>query len=165
MKKQKKLFLFFIVLALVCVSFIFLAAAKSSTQPTITVYMQMGGAQGDPSTLARTNGAKAAAKALGIKLIEQYSGWDPDIMIKQFKEALAATPTGIVIMGHPGEGAFESLVEQAIKKGIIVTSGNNPLPNLESKYQDKGFGYAGANLYSGGYLTGKTMVKSRSKKR
>jgi simple sugar transport system substrate-binding protein len=166
MKKQKKMFLFLVVLSLICLVLIFSAAwgSKKTKQPKITVYMQMGGMQGDPSTLARTNGAKAAAKALGIKLIEQYSGWDPDKMIKQFKEALAANPTGIVIMGHPGEGAFESLVAQAIKKGIIVTSGNNPLPNLESKYQDKGFGYAGASLFSGGYLTGKTMVKAGLKK-
>jgi ABC-type sugar transport system substrate-binding protein len=58
----------------------------------LTVYMQMGGQQGDPSTLARTNGAKAAAEDLGIKLIEQYSGWDSQTMIEQFKEAIAAEP-------------------------------------------------------------------------
>jgi simple sugar transport system substrate-binding protein len=124
----------------------------------IVVYMQMGGNQGDPSTLARTNGAKAAAKALGIKLIEQYSGWDSQKMIDQFKEAIAAKPDGIVIMGHPGEDAMGPLVEQAESLGIIVTSGNNPLPNIEAKYQTKGFGYAGANLYDGGYLTGQAMV-------
>ena len=42
--------------------------------------------------------------------------------------------------------------------GIIVTSGNNPLPTLEAKYQAKGFGYAGADLHQGGYLTGKSMI-------
>lgn len=124
----------------------------------IVIYMQMGGNQGDPSTLARTNGAKAAAADLGIKLIEQYSGWDPQTMIEQFKEAVAAQPDGIVIMGHPGEDAFEALVDDAIAQGIIVTSGNNPLPNLEAKYQTQGFGYAGADLYAGGYLTGTQMV-------
>jgi len=124
----------------------------------LVVYMQMGGNQGDPSTLARTNGAKAAAEDLNIKLIEQYSGWDPQKMIEQFKEAQAASPDGIVIMGHPGEGAFESLVDEAISQGIVVTSGNNPLPNIESAHQTDGFGYAGADLYQGGYLTGKSMV-------
>jgi simple sugar transport system substrate-binding protein len=120
--------------------------------------MQMGGQQGDGATLARTNGAKAAAAALGVKLIEQYSGWDPQKMIDQFKEAVAAKPDGIEIMGHPGEAAFASLVDDAEKQGIIVTSGNNPLPNIEAKYQTKGFGYAGADLHSGGYLTGLAMV-------
>ena len=124
----------------------------------LVIYMQMGGQQGDGATLARTNGAKAAAAALGVKLIEQYSGWDPQKMIDQFKEAVAAKPDGIEIMGHPGEAAFASLVDDAEKQGIIVTSGNNPLPNIEAKYQSKGFGYAGADLHSGGYLTGLAMV-------
>lgn len=124
----------------------------------IVIYMQMGGTQGDASTLARTIGANAAAEALGVTLVEQYSGWDPQTMIDQFKEAIAAQPTGIVIMGHPGEAAFEALVDDAEAQGIIITSGNNPLPNLEAKYQTKGFGYAGADLYEGGYLTGQAMV-------
>ncbi len=131
--------------------------AKAQTKQLV-VYMQMGGTPGDASTLARTNGAKAAAADFGIKLIEQYSGWDPQKMIAQFKEAVAAKPDGIEIMGHPGEDAFAALVDDAIKQGIIVTSGNNPLPNLEAKYQTKGFGYAGADLYNGGYLTGQAMV-------
>jgi len=124
----------------------------------IVIYMQMGGTQGDGTTLARTNGARAAAEALGIELHEQYSSWDQQAMINQFKEALAAAPDGIVIMGHPGEDAFTPLVDQAESQGIIVTSGNNSLPNLEAKYQAKGFGYAGADLYQGGYLTGEAMV-------
>lgn len=124
----------------------------------LTIYMQMGGTQGDPSTLARTNGAEAAAKAFNIKLIEQYSGWDPQKMIDQFNEALAAKPDGIVIMGHPGEDAFSKLVDDAESQGIIVTSGNNPLPNLEAEYKAQGFGYAGADLHDGGFLTGQAMV-------
>jgi hypothetical protein len=61
------------------------AAAPAGNQPVM--YMQMGGTAGDASTLARTNGARAAAQALNIKLVEQYSGWDPQKMIDQFKEA------------------------------------------------------------------------------
>jgi simple sugar transport system substrate-binding protein len=132
----------------------------ASTGEEIVVYMQMGGTEGDPSTLARTNGAREAAELMGVTLIEQYSGWQPEVMISQFKEAMAGNPDGIVIMGHPGEGAFEALVEDAISQGIIVTSGNNPLPNLEKKYQPFGFGYAGAELYSGGYLTGTAMLRA-----
>ena len=51
-------------------------------------------------------------------------------MIDQFKEAIAANPDGIVIMGHPGEDAMGPLVDQAREMGIIVTSNNNPLPNI-----------------------------------
>lgn len=134
------------------------ASAAPKADKQLVVYMQMGGNQGDPSTLARTNGAKAAAAALNIKLIEQYSGWDSQKMIDQFKEAIAAKPDGIVIMGHPGEDAMGPLVEQAVGMGIVVTSGNNPLPKIEAKFQTKGFGYAGADLHDGGYLTGKAMI-------
>jgi simple sugar transport system substrate-binding protein len=135
-------------------------AAKTATaqDDTIVVYMQMGGTQGDASTLARTNGARAAAEDYGIELHEQYSAWDQQTMIDQFNEAMAASPDAIVIMGHPGEDAFAPLVDQAFAQGIMVTSGNNPLPNIEAKYQTQGFGYAGADLYQGGYLTGKAMV-------
>ena len=134
------------------------AAPAEQGQKQITIYMQMGGTQGDAGTLARTNGARAAAESLGIKLVEQYAGWDPQTMIDQFKQAVAANPDGIAIMGHPGEDAFASLVDEAESQGIIVTSGNNPLPNIEAKYQTKGFGYAGADLHAGGYLTGQAMV-------
>jgi simple sugar transport system substrate-binding protein len=133
-------------------------AAPPAGQKQLIVYMQMGGTQGDASTLARTNGAEAAAKALGIKLIEQYSGWDSQKMIDQFKEAIAAKPDGIEIMGHPGEDAMMPLVDQAEALGIIVTSGNNPMAKIEAKYQTQGFGYAGADLHAGGYLTGTAMV-------
>jgi simple sugar transport system substrate-binding protein len=126
----------------------------------LLIYMQMGGTQGDGATLARTNGARAAAAANHVKVIEQYSKWDQQTMIDQFKQALAAKPDGIVIMGHPGEAAFAPLVDEAEKEGIIVTSGNNPMPSIEAKYQTKGFGYAGADLYQGGYLTGEAMVKA-----
>jgi simple sugar transport system substrate-binding protein len=127
-------------------------------QDGLVIYMQMGGTAGDASTLARTTGARAAAEHLGVDLHEQYSGWDPQTMIAQFREAIAAGPDGIVIMGHPGEEAMRPLVEEAIAAGITVTSGNNPLPTLEAEFQTLGFGYAGADLYAGGYLTGQAMV-------
>jgi simple sugar transport system substrate-binding protein len=122
------------------------------------MYMMMGGDAGAPSVLARTNGAEAAAKALGIELHEQYAGWDQQKMIDAFKQAIAASPDCIEIMGHPGEDAMMPLVDQAEAAGIVVTSGNNPMPNIEAKYKDKGFGYAGADLYAGGHLTGQAMV-------
>lgn len=139
---------------------ILFGARTSAADKEIVIYMQMGGTQGDPTTLARTNGARAAAAANRVKLIEQYSKWDQQTMIDHFKQALAAKPDGIVIMGHPGESAFAALVDQAFSQGILVTSGNNPLPGLEAKYQSKGFGYAGADLHAGGYLTGEAMVKA-----
>ncbi len=135
------------------------AAAADALGAGMTIYMQMGGNPGDGATLPRTNGARAAASALGAKLIEQYSAWQPETMLNQFREALAADPACIVIMGHPGSGAFADLVAEAEGRGIVVTSGNAPLTELFDKYQAKGFGYAGVELYKGGWLTGKKMVE------
>jgi simple sugar transport system substrate-binding protein len=148
-----------VILALVVFAALFAAQAWAQ-EKQLVIYMQCGGTQGDGATLARTNGARAAAKANNVKLIEQYSKWDQQTMIDQFKQALAAKPDGIAIMGHPGEPAFAALVDQAVAMGIIVTSGNNPLPNLEAKYQTKGFGYAGADLYQGGALTAQAMLSA-----
>ena len=37
----------------------------------MVIYFQCGGPAGGPATIARTNGARDAAKAFGVKLIEQ----------------------------------------------------------------------------------------------
>ena len=81
------------------------------------MYMQMGGNPGDGATLARQTGAAQAAAALGVDLKEQFSAWAPETMINQFKEAVAAKPTCIEIMGHPGSAAFHDLVKQAVGPG------------------------------------------------
>lgn len=126
----------------------------------VTIYMQMGGNAGDGATLARQTGAAAAAKALGVDALnEQFSGWAPEKMIEQFKQALAAKPSCIAIMGHPGNEAFADLVKQAFDQGVIVTDGNAPLSELQAAYGPKGFGYAGVDLYAGGSLTAERMIE------
>lgn len=126
----------------------------------ITMYMQMGGNPGDGATLARQTGAAAAAQALGLDgLNEQFSGWAPEKMIEQFKQALAAKPACIAIMGHPGSEAFMDLVKQAVDQGVIVTHGNAPLSEIQAAFGPKGFGYAGVDLYEGGKLTAERMIE------
>lgn len=137
------------------------AAAQTTDGPLgegMTMYMQMGGNAGDGATWARTNGALDAAKALGIDLIEQYSAWAPETMLNHFREARAADPDCIGIMGHPGSGAFADLVEEAVASGIVVTSGNAPLTELAMAHGADGFGYAGVELYVGGRITGDAML-------
>ncbi len=124
----------------------------------IVMYMQMGGNPGDGATLARQTGAKEAAEALGVDLKAQFSAWAPEKMIEQFKEAMAAKPNCIEIMGHPGGTAFHDLVKQAFDQGIEVTSGNSPMTDLQAEFGPKGFGYAGVDLYAGGSLTAKAML-------
>jgi len=134
------------------------ASADEMLGSSISMYMQEGGNPGTGSVLPRTTGSREAAAAFGIKLFEQYSGWQPEQMIAQFKEAVAAKPTCIEIMGHPGD-AFTPLVDDAENQGIIVTSGNAPLTKLMEKYQSKGFGYAGSIVYEGGVVTAKSMIE------
>jgi len=137
------------------------AQAPASADPIgkgLVMYMQMGGNPGDGATLARQTGAKEAAEALGVTLKSQFSKWAPETMIAQFKEALAAKPNCIEIMGHPGSTAFHDLVKQAVDEGIVVTDGNAPLTDLQKEFGPKGFGYAGVDLYQGGALTAKAML-------
>ncbi len=80
-------------------------------------------------------------------------------MITQFTQAVATKPDGIAIMGHPGDTAFDPLIDDAESKGIIVTSMNTQLPLAQAKYSPNGFGYVGAILYDAGYALGQEAVK------
>src|SRR5204862_4516170 len=124
----------------------------------LTMYMQMGGNPGDGATLARQTGATQAAAALGVDLKSQFSAWAPETMINQFKEAVAAKPNCIEIMGHPGGTAFHDLVKDAVAQGIVVTVGNSPITDLQAEFGTKGMGYAGVDLYQGGTLTANYML-------
>ncbi len=133
-------------------------AAADPIGKGLVMYMQMGGNPGDGATLARQTGAKEAAEAFGVEVKSQFSKWEPETMIAQFKEAMAAKPNCIEIMGHPGATAFHDLVKQATDQGIIVTNGNSPMTDLQTEFGPKGFGYAGVDLYAGGALTAKAML-------
>src|SRR5512146_1610192 len=87
------------------------ASAADPIGKGLVMYMQMGGNPGDGATLARQTGAAQAAAALGVELKEQFSAWAPETMINQFKEAVAAKPACIEIMGHPGATAFHDIVK------------------------------------------------------
>jgi simple sugar transport system substrate-binding protein len=54
-------------------------------------------------------------------------------------------------MGHPGDDAFGPLVDDARAQGILVTSMNTELPELEATYATEGFGYVGAVLHDAGF--------------
>jgi simple sugar transport system substrate-binding protein len=134
------------------------ASAADPIGKGLVMYMQMGGTAGDGATLARQTGAAQAAAAFGIDLKPQFSAWTPATMIAQFKEAMAAKPNCIAIMGHPGGTAFHDLVKQATDAGVVVTNGNSPMTDLQTEFGTKGFGYAGVDLYAGGSLTAKAML-------
>jgi simple sugar transport system substrate-binding protein len=134
------------------------ASAAEMIGAGLTMYMQMGGNPGDGATLARQTGAAQAAAAFGVELKEQFSAWAPETMINQFKEAVAAKPTCIEIMGHPGGVAFHDIVKAAVNQGTVVTVGNSPMSDLQSEFGAKGMGYAGVDLYVGGTITASAML-------
>ena len=109
-----------------------------------------GGTQGGGFETVVYNGAKAAEAAFGPQVTYQWSDWDPQKMITQFQEAVATNPDGIAVMGHPGDDAFDSLIDDAEAQGILVTVMNTELPNAESKYATEGMGYVGAVLHDAG---------------
>jgi simple sugar transport system substrate-binding protein len=117
-----------------------------------------GGSPGGPFATVVYNGAVAAAADLGANVEYVWSDWNPEKMVTQFAEAAATQPDGIAIMGHPGDDAFQAVVEDARAEGIIVTSQNTTLPTLEAQYSSSGFGYVGAELYSAGYALGAESV-------
>ncbi len=118
-----------------------------------------GGAPGGGFETVVYNGALAAAADTGADVQYLWSNWDPNTMITQFQQAVATKPDGIAIMGHPGDTAFDPLIDDAESQGIIVTSMNTQLPQAEAKYAPNGFGYVGAILYDAGYALGQEAVK------
>jgi simple sugar transport system substrate-binding protein len=114
-----------------------------------------GGSEGGPFASVVYRGAKAAEEDLGCTVDYVWSGWLPDKMVAQFKDAIARKPDGIAVMGHPGVAAYAPLVDEAVAKGIIVTSQNTTLPAIEEKYKAQGFGYVGQELYPSGVMLAK----------
>jgi simple sugar transport system substrate-binding protein len=117
-----------------------------------------GGSPGGPFATVVYNGALAAQADLGADVEYVWSDWNPENMVTQFAQAAALNPDGIAIMGHPGDDAFEPLVDDAEAQGIIVTSMNTQLARLQGTYGSAGFGYVGAILYDAGYALGSEAV-------
>lgn len=118
-----------------------------------------GGPEGGPFASVVYNGARLAARHTGCKVDYVWSDWNPEKMVRQFKEAIARRPDGISLMGHPGEPALGRLIEEARAKGIIVTTSNVGLPVSEARYKSEGFGYVGQKLYESGATLAKAAVR------
>jgi simple sugar transport system substrate-binding protein len=123
-------------------------AAQEAVDSGLTVYFQLGGNPGDTATLARELGARDAARVLNVKLIEQHSGWNPQKMLTQANEALAALPDAIIVMGHPGTDAMTSFIGKAQAEGVVVIVNNNALPGTGLSYFGLDNYGAGRNLAS-----------------
>ncbi len=134
-------------------------AAGTGWCSNVKIVFFPGGPEGGVFAVNVYNGAVQAAKDLGANVSYVWSAWDPQKMIQQFTEAVATKPDGIAVMGHPGDEAFDSLIDDAESKGILVTSQNTELPKAQAKYSANGFGYVGAVNYDAGHALGVEAVK------
>jgi simple sugar transport system substrate-binding protein len=150
-----------LVIAVVLLAIVVAVAAPAQAKWASNVHIVFfpGGPQGGVFAVNVYNGAKQAEADLGCKVNYVWSDWDPQKMIQQFREAVATKPDGIAIMGHPGDAAFDALIDDARAKGIIVTSQNTTLDKAEAKYAASGFGYVGAENYPAGHALGVEAVK------
>ncbi len=135
------------------------AQADSQWCSNVHIVFFPGGPQGGVFAVNVYNGAVAAQNVLGPKVDYVWSDWDPQKMIQQFRESAATKPDGIAVMGHPGDEAFDSLIIDAEKQGIIVTSQNTELPKAQAPYAANGFGYVGAKNYPAGQALGAEAAK------
>jgi simple sugar transport system substrate-binding protein len=116
----------------------------------------VGGAEGDAFGTIVYNGARQAAHDLGAQVDYVFSGWQNAQMTQQLREAVAAHPDGIAMMGHPGEAAILPLAEEAAKQGIKMMYQNVPVPAAVDKV---GGGYIGAQQAPQGHALGVEMVR------
>ena len=72
----------------------------------------VGGAEGDAFGTIVYNGARQAAADTGAQVDYVFSGWANEKMTQQLREAVAAHPDGIAMMGHPGEAAILPLAKR-----------------------------------------------------
>jgi len=162
---KKKWLVLFLVVAIVAGLTSSGFAADKKHFAGIRVVFFPGGNPGGPFASVVYRGAKAAEEDLGCNVQYIWSGWNPDKMVAQFKDAIALRPDAICIMGHPGVVAFAPLVDQAEARGIIVTSQNTSLPAIEDKYKADGFGYVGQELYPSGVMLAKGAAQRAGLKR
>jgi simple sugar transport system substrate-binding protein len=122
----------------------------------VSIRFFVGGAEGDAFASIVYNGAVQAAHDTGAKVDYIFSGWKAETMVQQLREAVAAKPYGIAMMGHPGEAAIMPLAEEAAKAGIKMMYQNVPLPGVVAKF---GGGYVGAQQGPQGKALGEEAIR------
>jgi simple sugar transport system substrate-binding protein len=159
-KSFRRLVLLTIVVALVVVPLGIAPAVAQETGPHWcagkTIRFFVGGAEGDAFASIVLRGAQAAEADLGPTVEYIFSGWDPEKMTQQLREAIASQPDGIAMMGHPGDEAIMPLAEEAAAAGIKMMYQNVDVPTVRAKY---GGGYVGANLVPQGRALGEEAVR------
>ncbi len=132
--------------------------ADEKKDEKVEIIYMVGGPPGGSFASIKARGARDAGRILGdrVNLKIVYGNWNPQNDAKIFQESMAMSPDGIAVVGW---GAIEPFVEEAIDRGIIVTTQNVALTDMEEKYKSKGFGYVGQEQYASGYTLGKAAAE------
>jgi simple sugar transport system substrate-binding protein len=115
----------------------------------------VGGGPGDAFAATVLKGAKQAQADLGPTVDYIFSEWDVEKMTNQLREAIAAHPGGIAMMGHPGDSALMPLAQQAQSQGIMMEYQNVDVPKVRAAY---GGGYIGSDLAGQGKALGEKAI-------
>jgi simple sugar transport system substrate-binding protein len=137
------------------------AATTATTQSGtwakgIRVRFFTGGDAGDAFASVVYKGAKQAEADLGVTVDYVFSGWDVNKMTSQLRDAIAAKPDGIAMMGHPGDAALKPLAQQAHDAGILMEYQNVDVPSVRAAF---GGGYVGAELTPQGTALGLQAIQ------
>jgi simple sugar transport system substrate-binding protein len=160
MRKLNHVLAAMLLLALAMLFFVSPAGAASPRSGEgLTIWFDTGGAPGEPFSTIVQNGAEAAMNDLGCKINFMYSDWNPETMLVNFKKALAANPSGIVVFGQPGDAAYGPLIDQAFAKGIVVTSIDTALPQTLLRHKPDGFGFIGTDYVTQGTALAREALK------
>ena len=116
----------------------------------------VGGAEGDAFGTIVYNGARQAAADTGAKVDYVFSGWANEKMVQQLREAVAARPNGIAMMGHPGDAAILPLAKEAAKNGTRMIYQNVPVPSAVAQV---GGAYVGAQQEPQGRALGEEITR------
>lgn len=147
-----------LLLALALFPSLALGADADKTEKKFKIWFDTGGGPGESYGTVLQNGAAAAARDLGLDIAFVYSDWSAEKMLENFRQGLASKPDGMVVIGVPGDDAFEPLIDQAFAQGAIVTCVDTPLPRLYQKYQSRGFGLIGPDNYNQGKMLAERCV-------
>ncbi len=145
-----------LVVTMVLLFAVTLGVCAQSPFSDVRIRYFVGGDAGDMFATVVYNGAKLAEKQLGCKVDYVFSGWSAEKMTQQLREAIAAKPDAISMMGHPGDAALKSLVKQAQDAGIMITIVNVDVPDTMGTYKT---GYVGAQIEAFGYRLGKRAIE------
>lgn len=129
-----------------------LLVGSASAGEKLKIWFDAGGSPGESYATVLQNGAAAAAKDLGVEIKFVYSDWNAEKMITNFRQGVASKPDGMVVIGAPGDAAYEPLISKAIASGIAVMCVDTPLPATFKKLQSQGFSYIGTDNYGQGKM-------------